>query len=331
MYYTKMNPDPQTRFNPQTRFVAANLVCYTPRMLPQIFIDRLTKQFGQAATNGILASFKVDRPTTCRVNTLKADDAGVMQTFREDAIQFERVKGVPHAFLVKNRDDSEMLDHSLTKSGKIYLQGLTSMLPPILLDPKPGETVLDICAAPGSKTSQLAALMGNVGKIVACEDNDIRFQKLQNTLATQGATIVDARCTDATLLHHDMPEAFDRVLADVPCSAEGRIALKNKRSYGFWSEKNITAHAKLQRRLLRSAVACLKPGGTLVYSTCTLAPEENELMIDWLLTEFPFMRAEPVALPFAPIVTHKNKSVTLLPSKDAEGFFMALLTKQGNS
>ena len=293
-------------------------------MLPKELTDRLTKQFGPAAVSAMTAAFKVDRPTTCRVNTLKTNDAKVMQAFRDEAIQFERVKGIHHAFVIKNRNDGEMLEHPLTREGHLYLQGLTSMLPPIWLDPQPGETVLDICAAPGSKTSQIATLMQNQGKIVACEDNEIRFQKLQNTLSIQGATIVDARLGDATLLHHEMPEAFDRVLADVPCSAEGRIS-SSKRSYSFWSEKNIVAHAKLQRRLLRCAVACLKPGGTLVYSTCTLAPEENELMIDWLLTEYPFMKAEAVTLPFAPIVTHKNKSATLLPSKDAEGFFVAKL------
>lgn len=295
-------------------------------MLPQELVDRLTKQFGPAAVTAMTAAFKVDRPTTCRVNTLKTDDAKVMQAFRDDAIQFERVKNIPHAFVIKNRDDREMLEHALTRDGHLYLQGLTSMLPPILLNPQPSETVLDICAAPGSKTSQLATLMQNKGRIVACEDNEIRFQKLQNTLSIQGATIVLPRLGDATLLHHEMPEAFDRILADVPCSAEGRIS-SSKRSYSFWSEKNIVAHAKLQRRLLRCAFACLKPGGTLVYSTCTLAPEENERMIDWFVAEYPSMKTEAVPLPFAPLVTHKNKSVTLLPSKDAEGFFVAKLQK----
>lgn len=294
-------------------------------MLPTELTDRLTKQFGSSAVSAMLAAFKVDRPTTLRVNTLKTDDAAVMQVFRDEAIQFERVKAIPHAFIIKNRDDREMLDHALTKAGHVYLQGLTSMLPPILLSPQPSETILDLCAAPGSKTSQITALMGT-GRVVACEENSIRFQKLQNTLAIQGAAIVEPLLCDATLLHHEMPDTFDRVLADVPCSAEGRIN-GSKRSYSFWSEKNIVAHAKLQRRLLRSAFGCLKPGGVLVYSTCTLAPEENEGMVDWFLSEYPSMKSEPVTVPFAPIFTHKNKSVTLLPSKDAEGFFVAKLRK----
>lgn len=249
-----------------------------------------------------------------------------MAMFRESAIQFERIKGIPHAFAVKNRTDRELLELPFTLEGKIYLQGLTSMLPPLILDPKPGEAVLDLCAAPGSKTSQMAAMMTCRGKIIACEDNGVRFQKLVNTMRVQGAANVEPKHVDATLLHHDMPEAFDKILADVPCGAEGRINSKDVRSFSFWSEKNIIANAKLQRRLLRSAVAMLKPGGTLVYSTCTLAPEENEDMIAWLLEEFPFMKPAPVSLPF-PSRKGPHGEATLLPTKDYEGFFVAKLVK----
>lgn len=294
--------------------------------LPQLFLDRLATQFGPAATAGILKAFEADRLTTFRVNTLKTTDEAVMATLRDDAMQFERVKTIPHAFKIKNRTDKQLLEHRLTQNGEIYLQGLTSMLPPIVLDPKPGETVLDLCAAPGSKTSQIAAFMKNQGRLVACEENEIRYQKLNNTLTIQGVTIADARNIDATLLHHEMPEAFDKVLADVPCSAEGRFYSPDKRSFSFWSEKNIIAHAKLQRRLLRSAVQCLKPGGTLVYSTCTLAPEENELMIDWLIAEYPFMQPQSVTLPF-PAKVGKHKTATLLPTAEYEGFFVAILKK----
>lgn len=295
--------------------------------LPQPFLDRLAKQFGPSGRDAIVRAFDVERLPTFRTNTLKATDDDVMTGLRNARAMFARSKEIPHAFNVRNMTDEEVLALPLTKEGKIYVQGLTSMLPPLILAPNPHETVLDLCAAPGSKTSQLAALMGDKGKIIACEENGVRHQKLLNTIRIQGATCVDARNVDATLLHHEMPEMFDKVLADVPCSAEGRIRTRDKRSYGFWSEKNIVAHAKLQRRLLRSAIACLKPGGVLVYSTCTLAPEENEGMIDWLLAEYPFMRVEPVTLPFSPIKKHPNGCVTLLPSKDAEGFFVAKLRK----
>ncbi|MFA4845446.1 MAG: RsmB/NOP family class I SAM-dependent RNA methyltransferase [Patescibacteria group bacterium] len=293
--------------------------------LPDALTTRLTKQFGSVATRTMLLAMREKRLPTFRVNTIKTTDENVMAVLREDAIQFERVRDIPHAFLIKNKTDKELLAHRLTASGQIYLQGLTSMLPPLVLEPQPGECILDLCAAPGSKTSQIAALMGNNGRLVACEIDEIRFEKLKHTLALQGAN-AEALHVDATLLHHTHSEVFDRVLADVPCSAEGRINLNDRRSFSFWSQKNIVEHAKLQRRLLRSAVACLKPGGTLVYSTCTLAPEENEGQIAWLLDEFPFMKPHVITIPFPSYAGH-HKTITLLPTLKYEGFFVAKLVK----
>ncbi len=296
--------------------------------LPQEFIERLTTQFGASNTSVILRGLAAKRPTTFRSNLLRTTDEAVMEGLRQAHVMFARVKEIPHAFSVRGIENEAVLELSLNKEGRIYLQGLTSMLPAIILDPKPGEIVADICAAPGSKTSQLAAMMKNEGKIVAVEENSVRYQKLMNTLRIQGASMVEAKLEDSTILHHTMPEMFDKILADVPCSAEGRINVDDQRSYGFWSLKNIVAHAKLQRRLLRSAYLCLKPGGTLVYSTCTLAAEENEAQIDWFLGEYPDMKAEAITIPFTPSIMHKNKSLTLLPSASAEGFFVAKMRKQ---
>ncbi|MFZ2681822.1 MAG: RsmB/NOP family class I SAM-dependent RNA methyltransferase [Patescibacteria group bacterium] len=295
--------------------------------LPQSLSDRLSVQFGPNSLAAMLKTFAKPRLPTFRVNTLKATDEQVMSVLREQAIAFERVKDIPHAFKIKNRTDKQLLEHELATSGQIYLQGLTSMLPPLLMDLKPTDTILDLCAAPGSKTSEIATLTNNQAKIIATEDNDIRYQKLLNTLNIQGATSVTARNLDAAQLYKELPEAFDKVLADVPCSAEGRIDFSDLRTYKYWSEKNIIAHAKLQRRLLKSAVACLKPGGTLVYSTCTLAPEENEGMVAWLINEFPFMQPVEIAIPLKNTRKTAHKTITLLPTDEAEGFFVAKLIK----
>jgi NOL1/NOP2/sun family putative RNA methylase len=297
--------------------------------LPKEFIERLETQFGKPSADGILQAFKNDRKPTFRVNTLKSSDDEVMRLMREDGIQFERVRDVPHAFLVKNRTDHELLQHFLAEQGKIYLQGIASMLPPMILDPKPGETVLDLCAAPGSKTTEMAAMMEGKGTILAVEEDEIRFQKLGNTVWMQGAKNVTPREADATILHHEEAERFDKVLADVPCSAEGRITLRDARSFSFWSPKNISVHAKLQRRLLRSAVRCLKPGGVLVYSTCTLAPEENEQQVAWLHTEFPEMKPMEFDLPLGSVRRPGKGMIVVLPTKDTEGFFVAKLKKNG--
>lgn len=295
--------------------------------LPQELVERLNKQFGPGAVASMCQAFSKSRLPTFRVNTLKSTDERVMNRLRDEAIAFERVKEIPHAFKIKNRTDQQLLEHELATSGQIYLQGLSSMIPPLLMDLKPEDSILDLCAAPGSKTSEIAALTNGQAQIVAMEDNEIRYQKLLNTLSIQGATTVKARHGDSTQLHKELPEAFDKILADVPCSAEGRIEFGDQRSFKYWSEKNIIAHAKLQRRLLRSAVACLKPGGTLVYSTCTLAPEENESMIEWLITEFPFMKPVEVTIPLKNFKQTAHKTITLLPSEEAEGFFVAKLTK----
>lgn len=296
--------------------------------LPQELVERLNKQFGPGDVASMCQAFSKPRLPTFRVNTLKATDELVMNRLRDEAIAFERVKEIPHAFKIKNRTDREILEHELATSGQIYLQGLTSMIPPLLMELKLTDSVLDLCAAPGSKTSEIAALTSNRARIMAMEENEIRFQKLLNTLSIQGATSVEARHGDSTQLHKELPEAFDKILADVPCSAEGRIEFGDQRSFKYWSEKNIIAHAKLQRRLLRSAVACLKPGGTLVYSTCTLAPEENEGMIEWLISEFPFMKPVEVTIPLKNFKKTAHKTITLLPSEEAEGFFVAKLIKQ---
>lgn len=281
--------------------------------LPEPLLDRLETQIGASKLSGVLKAFEQKRDATFRVNTLKQTSHGVMDQLREYQIRFERIKSIPNAFRVFGISEKKLLSLPLFVNGEAYLQGEASMTPVLALDPQPSETVLDLCAAPGSKTTQIAAMMQNTGELVACEVNEIRAKKLEHNLRLQGVANTKLLFEDGTLLHKAYPETFDRVLADVPCSAEGRIHLEDPRSYRFWSQKNVIAHAKLQRRLLRSASACLKSGGRLVYSTCTLAPEENERMADWAVTELPLALVE--------------KPVLILPTKEREGFFYAIFTR----
>ncbi|MFH0927943.1 MAG: RsmB/NOP family class I SAM-dependent RNA methyltransferase [bacterium] len=296
--------------------------------LPEKLQSRLRSQFGAQTTDEIVRAFSIRRESTFRVNTLKTDDTAVMAELREQRIAFSRIQNLPHAFKVRDLSERDLLKLELCTSGKIYLQGLSSMLPALLLDPKPGEKVLDLCAAPGSKTSQLAMLMQNQGSLIALEKDEIRFQKLQKNLALLGVKNCEARQLDASLVWKELENFFDKVLADVPCSAEGRIDLKEPRTFSFWSEKRSTVLAKEQRRLLRSAVRCLKAGGELVYSTCTLSPLENELMIEWLLREFPELRLQKISLALGRVRDTKF-GLVVLPSAEMEGFFVAKLKKYG--
>ena len=136
---------------------------------------------------------------------------------------------------------------------------------------------MDVCAAPGSKTTQIAMLQQNNGKIVALEQNQIRFDKLNYNIRLQGATNIETHKIDARKFESN--EQFDKILLDAPCSAEGRISLQNEKSFGFWSEENIFQKSQLQTELLQKFWKNLRSGGELVYSTCTLAPEENEMII----------------------------------------------------
>ncbi len=298
--------------------------------IPNELINRLEEQFG-AAKARIAVMGMTSRPVTLRVNTLKSSDAAMMEIFRKELIQFERAKDVPHAFIIKNRTAKELLRHAMCIDGLVYLQGLTSMLPPLVLDPKPNESIADFCAAPGSKTSQMAAILGSTATIHAFEPNFIRLQKLKNTLKIQGAEFVKTQQVDSTTLGTTMPETFDTILLDVPCSGEGRIDTKDDSTFETWNDATHQAYPELQRRLFSSAFASLKKGGTIVYSTCTLDSNENERIISWALETFPSLSPVAITLPESmrrSSILHKTtESITLLPTNTYEGFFVAKLTK----
>ena len=139
------------------------------------------------------------------------------------------------------------------------MQGLASQLPAIALEVKEGMKVLDVTAAPGSKTTQIAALMNNTGTIVACEKHQIRHDKLVHNIKLQGAANIETHKIDALKLMTELDrESFDAILLDAPCSAEGRIKLSDERSYGFWSLTNIREKAIIQRDLLEASIPLLK-------------------------------------------------------------------------
>lgn len=155
-----------------------------------------------------------------------------------------------------------------------------------------------MAAAPGSKTLQISCAMNGRGRIAAVEAVRSRFFKLKANLAAQGATMVHCYHADASTLWRKVPERFDRILLDAPCSSESRFRGDNPESYAHWGLRKIEEMARKQKQLLHSAFRCLKPGGKLVYSTCSFSPEENEAVINRALQVFgPALRIEPFQLP----------------------------------
>jgi 16S rRNA (cytosine1407-C5)-methyltransferase len=309
-------------------------------MLPQPFLERLRRLVPAEQLDGVLRAF-ARRPTTFRVNPLKTTRDAVLSQL--DALGF-RVETVPWydaAFILRNKSKRELIETSLYTRGEIYVQSLSSMLPPLILDPQPGDQVCDLAAAPGSKTTQIAAMMHNTGEIVANDRSKIRLSKLVANLKLQGVTNVHTRLSAGEDLWKRFPEYFDKVLVDAPCSLEGRFEAGNEKSFGDWSLRKVGFLSTIQCHLLRSAVTMTKPGGVIVYSTCTLSPEENEQVIDWILDKEPgVVTVEPIDFPlenFQPGITHWERTefspqvratMRILPSELLEGFFVARLRKR---
>jgi len=297
------------------------------KALNPLFLDRLVKEYGIHITDQIIRGFSEDKSPIIRINTLKTDVRTIMNYLREKNIRYERIPFLENALIIQNQNEKFFENLDIYKKGEIYFQSISSQLPVIFLNPQSGEKILDIAAAPGSKTTQLGIAMRNKGEIIANELDKIRHERLKYNLEKQGITIAKTILGDGSKIGDQYPDYFDRVLVDVPCSAEGRINLNEPRSYGFWSEKNIKENVKIQKKLLESAIKSLRSGGFLLYSTCTLAPDENEGMITWATTTFPNVKVENISLGFKYQLPTIKGAIKAMPSKISEGFFVALLKK----
>ena len=226
------------------------------------------------------------------------------------------------------------LEHLL---GYYYIQELSSMLPIIALTPKPEEKLLDLCAAPGSKTTQAAALMKNTGNIIANELSMGRLSILASNLERCGATNTIITKKEGSALSNRLKNQeieFDKILIDAPCSGEGTLRSSPK-TYLMWNPKNIQSLSRLQKKLVSSAIKLLKKNGELVYSTCTHAPEENEEIVDFIINNFPELQIQELQLPIktrSGITSWKEKeysekvklSQRVYPhDNNTEGFFIA--------
>ncbi len=233
------------------------------------------------------------------------------------------------------------LEHLL---GYYYIQELASMLPIIALKPEPNDIFLDLCASPGSKTTQAASTMQNTGTIIANEVSLGRIKILASNLERCG-------CINAILTRKDgiafcqrirkfNPNfKFDKILIDAPCSGEGTLRSSPK-TYQMWNPKTIQNLSKLQKSMVASAIEMLKPKGILVYSTCTHAPEENEEVVNFILEKFPEMKIETIKLPIKcrqgitkwkdkEFSKEVNKSCRIYPQdENTEGFFIAKFKKK---
>jgi NOL1/NOP2/sun family putative RNA methylase len=234
-----------------------------------------------------------------RINTLKGTVNEVKKSIEKKGWKLKKIPWIDNGFWVKGpvvkeedkererRDVGNLFEHHL---GKIYVQEAASMIPPLVLNPKPGELVLDMCAAPGSKTTQIASMMENDGLLIA---NDVSGERLQSLgINLQRCGLVNCLITLGVGFRFNGFE-FDRILVDAPCSATGTI-MRSLKTTRMWNPGMVKHLSKVQKKLLETGFNNLKAGGILVYSTCTMEPEEDEGVVSWLLDKYSGAKIEEI-------------------------------------
>ena len=303
--------------------------------LPIDFITELNDTFNERISDKILSGMIENRYTTMRVNTLKYDINSLKKNLEDNKIEFKSVPWYEDALIILNANENILQSLDLYKNGYIYLQSLSSMIPPLVLEPKENEKILDLTAAPGSKTTQIAALMKNKGYILANELDKIRCEKLKYNINLQGVKICEVINNKGEELGDNYINQFDKVLLDTPCSGEGRFLIEDKKTYENWSTSEVDKLVKLQKELFTSAYKALKPEGILVYSTCTLNKNENEGVLNWAINKYN-LEIEKINMDIKNslngITKGYNKqlknAIRVLPNKEQEGFFVAKIIKK---
>jgi len=291
-------------------------------LFPEWFIVRMKNLLGDEAEK-LLKSLNETLPTSIRVNRLKASVKEVKDYLLSKGPRFERSERVETIIRILDPFNPEWLFNK----GWAIPQEEASAVASLVLDPKPGETVVDLAAAPGGKTAHMAELMNNEGKIYAFDVDSGRIKRMKEVLKRAGVKIVEIIKADGRKAPKILGEGIaDRVLLDAPCTSDGTIA-KNPELRWRLREKNISKVVELQKELIKSAWRLLKPGGRLLYSTCSMLPEENEEVVRWFLGKHKDAKIIPLKGPYDPgflegtmrAWPHRHRTI---------GFFYALIEKK---
>ncbi len=294
--------------------------------IPNFLIDKLTIQYGEELTKKILEGYNKKRKVTLRVNTIKSNIEEIKSALDKNNIKYTDVLWSKDALIIEQAREQEIIQLKIYEEGKIYLQSLSSMLPPIILEPKENEDILDMAAAPGGKTTQMAAMVNNKARITACEMNAIRAEKLKYNIEKQGASSVYVMVTDSRRI--DDFFSFDRILLDAPCSGSGTLYSEDAKIEKTFTPKLIQKSVKTQTQLLKKAINILKPGKEMIYSTCSILQEENEDIVNNILKNGK-IEIVPIKIDgIIPTLPTKIKgTLCVCPNEEYEGFFVAKLRK----
>jgi len=295
--------------------------------IPSYLAQLIVQQYGAETAERIAQGFEAERRVTLRANRIKTDAAAVCAALNAAGIAVRNVPWSADAMILDGVREDAVTPLSVYENGEIYLQSLSSMIPPIVMAPLSGENILDMAAAPGGKTTQIAAITGNKAQITACERHAARAERMKYNLLKQGATRVNVMNIDSRQL--DDMFRFDRILLDAPCSGSGTLQLREG-SRARFTKEYLDKTAKTQEALLVKALALLRPGCEMVYSTCSILERENEEIVRRAMKKtgaqlvpidtsaFPGVPLLPVTLP---------GTMCVCPDAQYEGFFVAKLRR----
>ncbi|MDQ7843247.1 MAG: 16S rRNA (cytosine(967)-C(5))-methyltransferase RsmB [Armatimonadota bacterium] len=295
---------------------------------PRWLVERWLARFGVEETLALCRANNTAAPTTARVNTLRIEPQSAEQRLRGEGVL---VTPTPLAEGIR-LDGPFSARHRLVAEGLLTMQDLGAMIVTHVLDPRPGEVIIDAAAAPGGKTTHIAERMRDRGRIIACDIHPGKLQRLSARVAVMGLSSVEAHHLDARQVGRIFPERADRVLLDAPCTGLGVLRRRPEIKWRVQPD-HLDALARLQREMLDGAAQAVRPGGVLVYSVCSTEEEEGPGVIDGFLRDHPDFGLEGFSLPgdLRPAGGEEGM-VMLLPHRHGtDGFFIARLRRRPGS
>lgn len=287
----------------------------------------------------ILDGLSENKITSFRINRLKTTVENIEKSFNELEISYSKNLDFPDAFILDNyykKDDFDsktglrLNPFTFYKEGHIYVQSLSSMMPVYVIDPKADENILDMCAAPGSKTTFIQSLTKNKSNLTAVELHKDRYEKLAHNVKMQGANVL---LMNMNAIDLDDMFKFDKILLDAPCSGSGTLDITSNRYKKNFTDELINKCVSTQKKLIKKAYKLLNKGGELIYSTCSLLKSENENIVDYAIKNgfnIDFCKFKTKANKFSSgSSVNENVYIKIFPDKIWEGFFIAKLKKDG--
>jgi 16S rRNA (cytosine1407-C5)-methyltransferase len=311
-----------------------------PVYLTSEYCERLEEIVGAEHAESVFRSFEVEKTTSFRVNPLRGSVSETVEALISDGLSLQSIDWCQNAFYVTAAERDRLTHSPFAESGHVYVLGQSSIFATLVLDPKPDQWNLDLASAPGGKACNMAAMMENRGKLSVVEPIKPRMYRLAENLKRQGVSIAKTYLMDGRKVGRKVPDRFDNIMLDAPCSGDSRIRKEKPKTWEFWSERKVKEQSRKQKGLIESAFTALKHGGTLLYCTCSFSPEENEAIVDHLLTategaaklqpiEMPFANWQPGLESFRDAEFDSSMSLTrrILPNENFDAFFMAKFSK----